>query len=383
MARRAQVLLIVETAMAYGRRVLWGINRYVVAHQPWSLSLELRELMIEPSGWLDSWEGDGIISRSTTPKLAEAARRRGIPIVDLTDMHGPMGLPHIWNDHAQVGELAAGHLLERGFRQFGFCGFSDHDWSRRRRDAFISAVEKAGGSCDVFESTWSPRREQTWQEQQAGIAAWLERLPKPAGVMACNDMRGLHVLDACRSLELAVPEEIAVVGVDNDKLLCELCDPPLSSVIPNPERIGYEAAKLLDGLMSGDDLPNSPLLIPPLGVETRQSTDVLAIGDADTSAAVRFIREHACEGISVEDVLKHVPLSRSALERRFRKFLNRSPQLEIRLVQLKRVKQLLAETDLPLDRIADLAGYAHPEYMSVVFKRELGITPGQFRKQTQ
>jgi LacI family transcriptional regulator len=197
--------------------------------------------------------------------------------------------------------------------------------------------------------------------------------------MACNDMRVQHLLNACQRVDIAVPEELAVIGVDDDALVCNLCQPPLSSVVPNAERVGYEAAALLDRMMSGEIPPAQPLLIPPVRITIRQSSDVLAIEDAVVAAAVRFIRERACQGCGMKDLLRHIPMSRSLLERRFRQYLGRSPQAEIRAVQLKRVKQLLSESDLPLDQISPLAGYAHPEYMSVVFKRETGQTPGQYR----
>jgi LacI family transcriptional regulator len=376
------VLLIVETSLAYGRQLLRGIGRYAVARESWSLYVDLRELMATPQ-WLDSWRGDGIICRATTPELAAQLKRKRLPTVDLADVHGDLGLPHIWTDNATVGRLAATHLLERGFRQFGFCGFLGHDWARRRREGFTAALQESGCSADILELPWETTRKHSWEQQQQEIAAWLARLPKPVGVLAANDMRGQHVLDACRRHGLAVPEEVAVIGVDNDELLCQLCDPPLSSVAPNPERIGYDAAALLDRLMQGEKPTEREWLIPPLGVVTRQSSDVLAIDDPLVSAAVRLIRERACARLSVDDVLKAVPLSRSVLERRFRKYLQRSPQEEIRWVQLKRVKQLLAETDLALANIADLAGYDHAEYLSVVFKRETGQTPGEYRRQVQ
>lgn len=376
-------MLIIETSLAYGRAVLRGINRYVVAHQPWSLFLDLRELIVEPPAWLDHWQGDGIISRSTTPELARKLKRRGLPTVDLTDVYGDQGLPHIWTDHHAVGRLAAMHLLERGFRNFAFCGFSGHDWSVRRREGLLSALGQTERPCALYESPWQSREKVSWEDQQQAIGAWLRALPKPVGVMATNDMRGQHVLDACRREELAVPEEVAVVGVDNDELLCNLCDPPLSSVVPNPERVGYEAAAMLDRLMQGKPLEREELLIEPLGLVTRPSSDVLAIDDPLVASAVRFIREHACDGLSVDDVLRHVPVSRSILERKFRKYLQRSPQVEIRSVQLKRTKQLLAETDHSLETIARLVGYQHAEYLSVVFKRETGQTPGQYRRSVQ
>ncbi|MHC2065928.1 XylR family transcriptional regulator [Bremerella sp. T1] len=379
--QRRRVMLIVETSLVYGREVLRGINRYVVANEPWSMFVDLRELAYRPPAWLENWDGDGIITRSTTPQLAEQLKAWNIPTVDLTDIYGDQGLPHIGTDHEAVGRMGAAHLLERGFRYFAFCGFSGHNWSTRRYHGFKDAIEKTAGPVELLEGPWDSSSALTWEQQQAQLCDWLRGLPRPIGIMACNDMRGQHVLDACRRINAAVPEEVAVIGVDNDELVCELCDPPLSSVMPNPQRIGFEAAALLDRLMKGEEPTQMSKLVEPLGIVTRQSTDVLAIEDPLVASAVKYIRQHACDGISVVDVLQHVPVSRSILERRFRKFIGRSPQAEIRNVQLKRVKQLLRETDLPLERIAGLSGYDHPEYMSVVFKRELGQTPGQYRTQ--
>jgi LacI family transcriptional regulator len=383
MARRPHVALMVETTLIYGRHLLRGIIRYLRSHQPWSVFFELRELGASPPDWLKNWRGDGIISRPTNPALAELLRKKKIPVVNLNDVYSDLGLPLIESDHEAIGRLAAEHLLERGFRQFAFCGFSGHAWSGKRREAFRTAVGKAACSCTIYESPWGGPKAHPWEEEQQAIGDWLQSLPRPVGVLASNDMRGQHVLDACQRVHLGVPEEVAVVGVDDDALLCELCDPPLSSVVPNAERVGYEAAALLDQLMAGAKPPRQALLIEPLGVTARQSTDVLAIDDAHVASAVRYIREQACHGATVNDVLEQVPLSRTILERRFRKYLGRSPQAEIRAVQLKRVKQLLGETDLRLEQIAELAGYEHPEYLSVVFKRETGLTPGKYRRQAQ
>jgi len=376
-----RVALIVEMSGTYGREILAGIARYQKSHQPWSVFLEERELRAPPPPWLLKRRWDGIICRSMTAKLAQAFRRRRIPSVDLNDLYEGLGLPRIWSDMRAIGRLGAEHLLERGFRNFAFCGFSDETWSAFRRDGFIAATAEAGRQCAVYESTWLGRQAPAWDKDQEQIARWLRALPKPLGLMACNDLRGQQVLNACRLAGAIVPEEVAVVGVDNEVVLCELCDPPLSSVAPNAERIGYEAAKMLDRLMAGERVPIRERLIEPLGVVTRQSTDVLRIDDPDVAAAVSFIRERACSGLTMGQVLRHVAVSRSLLERRFRKYLGRSPQAEIRLVRLKRVKQLLAETDLSLAAIAQLAGFTHPEYMSVLFKRLTGQTPCDYRRQ--
>jgi LacI family transcriptional regulator len=383
MPRRRHVALMVETSLVYGRNLLRGIIRYLRSHEPWSVFFELREQGASPPTWLKDWRGDGIICRPTSPDLARLFRKKRIPVVNLNDVYEELGLPHIGSNHGAIGRAAAEHLLERGFRRFAFCGFTGHAWSGKRRDGFESAVARAGEICPAYESPWGGPTAHPWEKEQKVIGEWLAGLPRPVGVFACNDLRGQHVLDACQRIGLAVPEEVAVIGVDDDVLLCELCDPPLSSVVPNPERIGYESAALLDRLMAGEKPQRDEWLIEPLGVTTRQSTDVLAIDDPHVAAAVRFIREHACTGATVADILAQVPLSRTILERRFRKYLGRSPQAEIRSVQLKRVKQLLAETDLRLERIAELAGYEHPEYLSVVFKRETGQTPGEYRRQAQ
>ena len=212
---------------------------------------------------------------------------------------------------------------------------------------------------------------------------WIRGLAKPAGIFACNDIRGQNVLEACAAARLTVPEQVAVIGVDNDEVLCQLCEPPLSSVIPNAELVGFRAAELLSILMDKKQPPERETLIAPLGIATRQSTDVVAIDDPEIAAALRYIREHACEGISVKDVLAHVPVSRSTLERQMRKYLNRSPQQEIRVVQVKHARELLAATDLSIEQIAHHCGFVHPEYMHVVFRRETKMTPGAYRRSAQ
>jgi LacI family transcriptional regulator len=383
MARPPHVALLVETSSIAGRRILQGIARYLRSHRPWSVFVEQRALETVPPSWLESWRGDGVISRWSRPAFAEAIRKARVAAIDLTHRGPSIGLPRIASEDDTIGRLAAEHLIERGFRCLAFCGFTDIRWSIRRRESFLGALGGQVAPGRVYESPWGGPEAQSWERDQQAIGRWLKLLPKPVGILACNDVRGLHVLDACQRAGLHVPEEAAVIGVDDDPLLCELCDPPLTSVVPNMERIGYEAAELLDRLMAGGEAGFEERMIPPLGVVTRLSTDVLAIDDARVATAVRFIRQHACEGITVRDVLEQIPLSRTALERQFRRYLGRSPQAEIRAVQLKRVKQLLAETDLKMERIAELAGFDHPEYLCVVFKRELGRPPGQFRREAQ
>jgi LacI family transcriptional regulator len=381
MAHKRHVALIVETSSVYGQQILRGVARYLRTHEGWSIFLQQRALTSKLPTWLKDWKGDGIISRSTTRQMADAFAQARVRLVDLTDRHGNLSVPQIWSDHQAIGHLAAEHLLERGFRNFAFCGFAGEYWSKQRLAGFVETAQRSG-ICHAYESPWLGAHAAPWEKEQQELAHWLCSLPKPIGIMACNDVRGQQILDACNRVELAVPEDVAVIGVDNDEVLCELCTPQLSSVIPNPERIGYKAAEMLGALMAGEKVKHQQLLIPPLGIATRQSTDVLAIDDPDVTSAVKYIREHACQGARVHNVLDLVPLSRSILERRFRKYLGCSPQQVLRQTQLKRVKQLLVNTDLPLWKIGELAGFKHTEYMCVAFKREVGHTPGVYRRQS-
>lgn len=210
--------------------------------------------------------------------------------------------------------------------------------------------------------------------------AWLKALPKPCGIMACNDVRGRQILTCCREAGVTVPDEVAVIGVDKDEIFCELSDIPLSSVILNTQQIGFEAASLLAKLMAGDKQQPACILVKPIGVMARQSTDVLAIDDRHIASALKHIREQACNGLDVEAILKTVPLSRSVLERRFAQVLGTSPKAEILRVKLDRVCRLLTESDLSLAEVAQKTGFEHPEYMSRLFKKKMGMTPGDFRK---
>jgi len=384
---RPHVLLMVETSIAYGRGILRGVNRWQQTHRRWSMYLEQHELAAPPPDWLSRWRGDGVLCRVTTPRVAGLLRAGGLPVVDLNDLHEDLGFVHLWSDHRDIGRLAADHLLERGFRTLAFCGFSDQRWSRLRREGFAARAAGAGLDVAVHESDWFGPAAPAWEESQETLRRWLGGFPPPVGVMACNDLRGQHVLDAARRGDLAIPEQVAVIGVDDDALLCELCDPPLSSVRPDPEEIGYRAAELLDGMMTGCRRGRRPpvreLRIPPLGVTTRQSTDILAVADPIVAAVLRLIRERGCNGLTMREVVAAAGMSRSSLERRFRDIVGRTPQAEIRNAQMKRVRELLAETDLSLERIADLVGFSQASYLSHAFKRETGETARDYRRRAQ
>ena len=382
--RHRQVAILIETSNAYARGLLQGVVHYIREHRPWSFHLMEQGRGDDPPPWLAGWKGDGIIARIETPRIARAVVRTGLPAVDLSAARLVPALPWVETDDEDIARLAAEHLLERGFKRFAFCGDGRFNWSVWREKHFAARLKAAGHSCEVYRPAVGAGAGAMDVAAEAGnLARWLRELPKPVGILACYDIRGQQVLDACRGAGLAVPDEVAVIGVDNDALLCELASPPLSSVIPNAHRAGYEAAALLDRMMAGKRVAPTARLIAPLGIAERQSTDVLAVDDREVARAVQHIREHACEGINVSDVLRAVPLSRRVLEQRFQRLLGCTPREEILHVRLSRVKQLLGETDLPLYLVAERTGFEHVEYLSVVFKRETGRTPSAWRAEAR
>jgi LacI family transcriptional regulator len=375
------VAVLIETSRSYGRGLLRGVRRYLAEYGPWSVFMELRALDSPPPLWLKGWRGDGILTRTGTRAMADAVRRVGVPVVELRSPRLNAGAPWVGVDNRAMGKIVADHLMQRGFRHFGVCEIGTEIYFEERRVNFIQTVTQAGFDCDAYHAKGQPERPAQWEKHQDDLAGWVKGLPKPVGVMACTDQLGFFLLDACARAGVAVPEEVAVVGVENEESLCTMAMPTLSSVTFNAERIGYEAAALLDRLMTGEDPPAAPILIEPLGVVTRGSSDVMAIDDPEIAQAARFIRETACDGIAVTDVLKEVAISRSALERRMRAALGRSPNEEITRVRVERVKELLISTDQPLTTIARRTGFQTPQYLVQVFRRQVGVTPGVFRRE--
>jgi len=378
-----RVALIIETSLAYGRGLLHGVARYVRESGPWSIYLEQRSLYDPAPPWLTDWKGDGVITRASSPDVAKLVVDIGVPTVDLNEEVIGLGLPLIYNDHREIGKMAASHLLDRGFKHFGFIGYRNIDWSDRRQEGFQTALGEHHMTCDVYQGPGTPvpgPLQPNWENEMDQVVRWVKRLPRPAGVMACNDFRGMQLVDACRAAKVAVPDQVAVIGVDNEQVACELCNPPLTSVIPDAEGIGYQAAHLLDSMMKGRTPTAREQYVAPKGIVVRQSTDTTAIDDPVVVQAMHFIRQHACAGIGVEDVLEELAVSRSNLQRRFRAVLGRSVHDQIQDHRLERVKQLLRTTDLSLAEIADRSGFKHSEYLSVLFKRRMGQTITAFRQ---
>jgi LacI family transcriptional regulator len=373
------VALLVETSRTFGRDILTGVNRYIAEHGHWSVFVELRALDSQVPRWLASWRGDGIIARTATAVMADAIAATGLPGVELRASKLPHKLPFVGVDNRDLGRLVAEHFIDNGFTNFAVFDLDTERYFEERRDNFRAVLKSRGYACHEHHADRQGERPTNWERQQAEIAHWVASLPKPVGIMACTDQLAFWLLDACRRAGVAVPEEAAVVGVENDETLCTLASPQLSSVAFEGERIGYEAAALLERMMAGEPPPTASLLVAPRGLVVRQSSDIMAIDDLQVVAAVRYIREHACHGINVADVVKHAGLSRTLLERRMRRAIGRTPGEEIIRLRFNRVKRLLVETKLSLAAIADRCGFEHPQYMAEAFKRLFGMTPGSYR----
>jgi LacI family transcriptional regulator len=376
------VALIVEAAIAPRRLLLTGIARYIQEHEPWCVYLKPVGVEQDLPHWLQEWEGDGIIVSASDPDNS-ILPRRGIAVVDLFGTMRERGYPMVHADDFAVGKMGAEHLISRGFRTFGFWRYVDKDaaWSTRRLEGFRAALPK-GAQCQVYETRFPKAGSggpYTWEQQQRELVSWLAKLPKPTGIMTSTDLMGQQMLEACQRAAINVPEELAVIGVDNDEPICRIATPPLSSVILNDHQRGYEAAALLARLMNGERVPREPIWIQPAGVVSRASTDIMAIDDASIVKALRFLRENARFNISVDDLVKEISLSRSVLERRFRKVVGRTIGAEIVRLRVDHAIELLCNTNMELKAIAYHAGFGSQAYMNAVFKKKMGKTPGSYR----
>ncbi len=388
MKRRKAVALLIETSNAYARGLLEGITEYQREHDAWSVYLPEQERGAAPPSWLSSWRGDGVIARIETAAIANAVSNMHVPVVDVSSARRVAHIPWIETDDEAIAALALDHLRERGFRSFAFCGPRGFNWSRWRRERFVELCRTAGEKCDCFQ-TPSPYANRAREQGVGELSKWLRKLSKPVGILCAYDIQAQVVLDQCRNLDIAVPGEIAVIGVDNDPLLCDLCRPSLTSIAPDARGAGYFAAQWLDREMRRrktsvprrESVSSATKLMKPIGVVARQSTDVLAVEDSQIAKAIHFIREHACDGILVQDVLNHVAMSRRMLESRFLEATGRTPHEMISTMRLNRVKKLLQESELSLEAIASIAGFEHPEYMSVAFRKQFGMPPGRFRRE--
>lgn len=285
------------------------------------------------------------------------------------------------SDSVGAAEIAAIHLLEKKFVHFAFAGYYQQIWSDIRMEAFTGIIEQNGHSVHQYPLPIVKGQLISWEKEERFLARWLSDLPKPIGIFACNDQRGREVLDACHLADIPVPEKVAVIGVDNDEILCDLSFPPLSSIALNAEKGGYLAAKILDEMMNGREVPLEKITVEPLWVVERRSTEMVAIDDSDIAAVLRYIHANANLPFSIEEMVQKISVSRRNLEIRFRRALGRTILQEIQKVRIERAKRLLQETDYSMPKIALAVGFQTASYLIQIFRKTVGITPRKYRAQ--
>jgi LacI family transcriptional regulator len=378
---------MIESSRTYGRELVRGIMRYSRLHGPWVFPWVFyrQDLFYVARGseraeleHLKKWGPQGIISRDM--RDIEELAGWGVPLFVAVAMEPPSSQRNsIVTDDRAIGRMAAEHLLERGFRNFGYCGFDDMYWSCQRGKNFDARISEVGFKTSFYKQPKSHAK-RLWYREEDILIEWLRSLPKPVGIMACNDDRGQHITEACANAKLDVPYEVAVIGVDNDDQVCDISNPPLSSVVLDVEKAGFQASELLDRMMAGEKMPPQTVNVPPSRVVMRQSTNIVAVEDKLVSKALTYIHYNAKRLIQVEDVIKNLNVSRRNLHDKFMKTLGRSVYDEIKRVRIDLISQMLIETDLSISDIALSLGYDNTNHISRYFKQKMGISPLEYRK---
>jgi len=410
------VFVSVETAREYGRGLLRGICRYNSTHGRWQIELRSCDVWdVSCTGGARNAEraphdegfprdADGVIMRDQRGSVA--LLKRGIPIVFASYLHKNIrGSHRILTDDQAIGRLGAEHLLERGFRQFAFVGYDGMYWSQQREDSFAQAIAGAALACAAFRQA-PDLRQRVWRKEQKVLADWLQGLPRPLGLMACNDDRARQVVDACAMARLRVPEDVALVGVDNDEFVCGLSRPPISSIALGLEDAGYRAAALLDRLMkarrkekerearprTGTDKHRPTRTVAPVGVRagpcvsvsplavvTRRSSDISVMEDPFVTQAVRFIRDNCRRPIRIDDVLQDVAISRRSLFDRFKQTLGCTVHQYIKRARMARIEEWLLDTSSSVREIAEVLGFPSAEHIASYFRSVRHMSPAAFR----
>ncbi len=379
------IAVILDAARPYDRLIIGGIARYVRERALWSLYVEEDPLQKLPD--LKRWHGDGIIANFDDKRVAKAIAGLAIPIVGVGGGYGwfdpSSTMPYVFTDNDAIGRLGAAHLLACGFERLAYYGYpttATSGWSVERADAFAAACREAGKDCHVHTGRHPDARR--WQDLQRDLREWITSLPKPIGLMACNDVRARHVLEACRSLGLRVPHDVAVLGVDNDDMICELTSPSLSSIDQAARRIGYEAASLLDRMICEGvaTAAGERVVVPPIGVVSRTSTDAMATSDEAVVTAIQKLRDEPLIKPDIAGIAHEVCLSRPTLEARFKAVVGRSIHDESVRLRVAAIRRLITQTALPLKTISSRAGFSSVQYMTTFLHRHTGTTPARLRQ---
>jgi LacI family transcriptional regulator len=383
MFKAPKVMLLIAPTRAFDRGLLQGIAHYANEYGPWTFYREPPHYQAinwkkKVSDRLRAGQVDAIIMRE--PERIEEIIQYGIPgICAPVTKQTIEGFINVTIDNGEVGRLGADHLIQCGFRHFAYCGFQGIYWSLKRGEAFEQSVRQTGHPCHVYQPPASKGVHVLWEKEELLLVEWLKSLPKPVGIMTCNDDRSQHVLDACHAAQIHVPGEVAIIGVDNDEFICRLANPPLSSICLNPEKLGYRAAQLLDQVMREQTSDETVVVGGPTHVTARGSTNILLVEDKEMAEALRFIREHADEPLQVDEVAEAVAMSRRSLQHRFAKAVGRSIHSHILRERVNRITQVLVETNLTVAEIASRLAFSSPKQLDRVFTKFQGVAPTVYR----
>lgn len=384
-SRRRQVALIYDATRAYDIKVMSGVAAYLREGVPWNVYIEENALKDQRLPDLRSWQGDGVIANFDDPRIVKAVVESRLPAVAFGSGYGwhdpKYQIPYFFTNNRAIAELAADHMLGHGFRHFAYYGGAQTritGWSDERERAFVGRIRQRGFACLVYRERQRMTGHSAGKERR--LSEWLSALPKPVGLMAENDRGARLALEICRSAELRVPDDVAVVGVDNDELLCHLSTPLLSSVEQGSRQIGYEAAARLQSIMTGHKPRQMSMVIDPVGIVARASSDTLAIEDQAVAAAIHLIAERSTLGIRAQQVAGSVGVSRQGLEIRFKRVIGKSIKAAIRSSQLTRVTELVRDTGVSLKEVAAMTGFRSVQHMTTVFSRKHGVPPAEYRR---
>lgn len=380
--KKKRILLLVETSRVFGREIIRGVTRFAVEDGSWALFLEDRGLVQKSGLRTHRFTYDGVIARTADEKSGKLIRQYNLPVVELLG-DSLKNRSEILTSATAVGRMASCHFRDRGLRHFAFFSLGHCWWSSEFSEEYERRLNEDGFSCEIC--PFSRKKNDVSlpvslsEGDEERIVKWIFSLPKPVGIFCPSDSHALFLINLCGVAEIKVPQEVAILGVENNETLCNAVSPALSSIAVNGLEIGYRAALLLRQKISGDKLPPLPIRIPPIQVVSRQSTDLVAISDPDISGAVQFIRDHVSDRITVDHVADHVGLSHRTLLRRFTETIGHSPEAEILKTRMDRAKLLLRKTDMTVSAIARSIGYLTSEYFIRAFRRECGMTPKKFR----
>jgi LacI family transcriptional regulator len=376
-----------EIALAFPRGAhqevfITGVLRYAIEHgcnwsyitSPESLALSVQDLR--------GWKGDGIIAALNTPAEASCVNELKVPVVNISGTLDETPVPRVSLDNRLVGQLAAEHLIERGFREFAYYGLRNVAYSSARESTFEARLQQAGFRCTslLMPPTYRANALQ-WHNQQHRLVKWLECLPTPIGLFAVTDYRAREVLDACRQIGLHVPQQVAVIGVDNEEVICVHVQPQLTSIARNNQQEGYHAATILDDLIRGKPIASAEEVIPPLGIVPRESTQTVAFKDTRLCQAIEFLNKNIEHPIGVDELASQVGVSRRWMEYAFRDALNESPYQYIRQWRLKLARDLLEkEPAAKIYQVARRTGFSSAKQLTTAFGQEFGVSPREFQR---